>query len=169
LTKKNKIEKCIRQYILDNKMLKGVISMPSNIFATTGTNVSIMFLDAEKASEEAMLVDATGLGDKVKVDGKNQKTVLKNDEIQKIISTFKEMKEENGFSVVVPLDKIAKNKLSFSAGQYFEAEIKYIDLSPDEFNKKIDGYLSEMEKLFNEEQVSNTEIRDALRRLHYDI
>ena len=62
--------------------------MPSNIFANTGTNVSIMFLDSTKEFNEVMLVDATGLGDKIKVDGKNQKTVLQKEEIDRIISTL---------------------------------------------------------------------------------
>ena len=36
---------------LEKKMLKGVVSMPSNIFATTGTNVSVLFLDRENKEE----------------------------------------------------------------------------------------------------------------------
>lgn len=39
------IEKKIRQKLIDKPWLKGVVSMPSNIFATTGTNVSILFID----------------------------------------------------------------------------------------------------------------------------
>lgn len=52
-------------------MLAGVVSMPSNIFATTGTNVSILFIDASNDGD-VVLVDASNLGEKVK-DGKNQK------------------------------------------------------------------------------------------------
>lgn len=45
ITAQSGIEKSIRQKIIDNKWLKGVISMPSNIFANTGTNVSVLFID----------------------------------------------------------------------------------------------------------------------------
>ncbi len=45
ITAQSGIDKKIRQYLVDNKMLAGVVSMPSNIFATTGTNVSILFID----------------------------------------------------------------------------------------------------------------------------
>ena len=41
LTAQSGIEKRIRQKLVDEKMLRGVVAMPSNIFATTGTNVSI--------------------------------------------------------------------------------------------------------------------------------
>ena len=44
LTEKKGIFKKIREEIISKKMLRGVISMPSNIFATTGTNVSVIFV-----------------------------------------------------------------------------------------------------------------------------
>lgn len=46
--------------------------MPSNIFATTGTNVSVLFLDNSKKYEQAILMDASKLGTKIKVDGKTK-------------------------------------------------------------------------------------------------
>ena len=48
-------------------MLRGVISMPSNIFATTGTNVSILFIDRENANGNVILMDASKLGTKVNI------------------------------------------------------------------------------------------------------
>ncbi|MEP1213496.1 N-6 DNA methylase [Marinobacter sp.] len=66
--------------------LAGVVSMPSNIFATTGTNVSILFID-ENNKSDVVLIDASNLGQKIK-DGKTQKTVLSQEEEQHIIDTF---------------------------------------------------------------------------------
>lgn len=169
LTRKNKIEKEIKKHIIDKKMLKGVISMPSNIFANTGTNVSIIFLDAEKENEEALLVDATDLGEKVKVDGKNQKTVLSTEEIKEIISTFTERKEKESFSVLVPISKIEGNKYSFSAGQYFVPTIEYVALSEEEFKKKIESSTQKLNTLFAESYGLKEEIETLMRRLHYDL
>ncbi|NTW20080.1 MAG: N-6 DNA methylase, partial [Nostocales cyanobacterium W4_Combined_metabat2_030] len=45
ITAQSGIDKAIRTKLVDEKMLAGVVSMPSNIFATTGTNVSILFID----------------------------------------------------------------------------------------------------------------------------
>ena len=42
ITAQSGIEKNTRK-LVEDKMLRGVVSMPSNIFATTGTNVSICF------------------------------------------------------------------------------------------------------------------------------
>ena len=75
ITAQSGIDKKIRQKLVESKMLAGVVSMPSNIFANTGTNVSILFLDREN-KEDVILVDASNLGTKVK-EGKNQKTVLR--------------------------------------------------------------------------------------------
>jgi type I restriction enzyme M protein len=69
ITAQSGIDKKIRQKLVKSKMLAGVVSMPSNIFATTGTNVSILFLDKAN-TKDVVLIDASNLGTKVK-DGKN--------------------------------------------------------------------------------------------------
>ncbi|WP_371264876.1 N-6 DNA methylase [Nitrosomonas communis] len=46
ITAQADIDKGIREHLVKHKMLAGVVSMPSNIFATTGTNMSILFIDA---------------------------------------------------------------------------------------------------------------------------
>ena len=88
LTAGSGIPKKIREHIVKNRMLRGVVSMPSNIFATTGTNVSILFLDKDNQDGKVILMDASKLGTKEKVDGKNQRTVLSKDEIDRIIGGF---------------------------------------------------------------------------------
>ena len=86
LTAQSGIDKKIREKLVEKKMLAGVVSMPSNIFATTGTNVSILFIDKTN-KEDVIFIDASGLGETIK-DGKNQKTLLSPVEEQKIIDTF---------------------------------------------------------------------------------
>ncbi len=45
ITAKSGVEKKILQRIVDEHWIYGVVSMPSNVFATTGTNVSVLFFD----------------------------------------------------------------------------------------------------------------------------
>ena len=143
ITAQSGIEKSIRKHLVDKKMLAGVVSMPSNIFATTGTNVSILFIDRSN-KEGVVLIDASNLGTKIK-DGKNQKTVLSDKEEQRIISAFNGKQPEEDFSVVVNYDEIAKKNYSLSAGQYFDVKIKYVDLTPAEFDAKMDAFNSTVE------------------------
>ncbi len=61
ITAQSGIERKIRERLIDQKMLKGVVSMPSNIFATTGTNVSVLFIDREINDGKVVLMDASKL------------------------------------------------------------------------------------------------------------
>lgn len=83
ITAKSGIAFKIRKHLVDNKILKGVVSMPSNVFANTGTNVSVVFIDKNK-TEKPVFIDASKLGETIKI-GKNQKTNLRSDEIAQIV------------------------------------------------------------------------------------
>lgn len=162
------IPKKIRERLVESKMLKGVVSMPSNIFANTGTNVSILFLDKTNTKGDIVLIDASKLGTKVKTDGKNQKTVLSEEEEQKIISTFNNHEAVEDFSVVVSYEDIKKKNYSFSAGQYFEVKIEYVDITAEEFEEKMSGFKSTLKELFAEGKELEEEILGSLEGLKYE-
>jgi len=138
-TEKAVIGKTIRKKLVDNNWLKAVVQMPPNIFATTGTNVSVIFIDKSKTNNTAIFVDASKLGTKVK-DGKNQKTLLSFEDEEKIISTINNNELIEDFSIIVDTDKIKGLKYSFGAGQYFETRFEYLDISSEEFNKKMEQH-----------------------------
>ena len=168
LTAGTGIPKKIRERIIEDRMLRGVVSMPSNIFATTGTNVSVLFLDNSKKYDQAILMDASKLGTKIRVDGKNQRTVLSPEEIENIINTFNNFETKDDFSVVVDYDKIEQKKCSFSAGQYFKVKIEYVELTQEEFQKKMDGYTEKLTELFAEGNALQTEILVQLKKVKYE-
>lgn len=165
LTAKSGIEKKIREHIVSKRMLKGVISMPANIFATTGTNVSILFLDRDNTDEKIMLMDASKLGTKVKMDDNNQRTVLSNEEIERIINTFNSGESVDDFCVLVSYDDIGSKKLSFSAGQYFEVKIEYVDITAEEFDAKMKDYKSSLSEKFEKGHHLEAKIIEQLGRL----
>ncbi|MDY2783069.1 MAG: class I SAM-dependent DNA methyltransferase [Candidatus Pseudoruminococcus sp.] len=169
LTKKNKIEKTIKEHIIEKKMLKAVISMPSNIFATTGTNVSIIFLDSSQEIEKPILVDATGYGEKIKIDGKNQKTVLAEHEIEEIVDILSNRRIIEGISVFADIADIKRRNYSFSAGSFFEAKIEYEDITVEQFNEKLSGFMTELEELMYESEKSHQELLVALGSVRYDL
>ena len=154
----------IRKFIIENKMLRGVISMPTNIFANTGTNVSVIFLD-NGGADKILLMDASNLGTKQKID-KNQRTVLSDDEIEKIISTFNQQIEIDDFSVLVSPEEITQKNFSFSAGQYFKVKIDYVDISQEEFQNKMQNFQSDLQKFFSESRELEQNIFTQLQNLH---
>jgi type I restriction enzyme M protein len=167
LTAQSGIEKRIKEAMVNKKMLRGAVSMPSNIFATTGTNVSVLFLDKESNSDEVVFMDASKLGTTVK-EGKNQKTVLSREEEQKIIDTFNNKEKVEDFSVVVSFDEIKERNYSFGAGQYFEIKIEYVDITKEEFESSIEEYKFKLKECFAESEKCEKEILENLKKLKYE-
>jgi type I restriction enzyme M protein len=167
ITAQSGIEKKIRERLVDEKMLRGVVSMPSNIFATTGTNVSILFLDKANTKGDIVLMDASKLGTKVK-EGKNQKTLLSGKEEQLIVNAFNDHKPLEDFTVVVSYEQIKEKNYSFSAGQYFDVKIEYTDITPEEFAAKMNGFKSNLKSLFTESKGLEAEIQIQLEGLKYE-
>lgn len=163
-TSKTGIEYAIRKKLIDEKWLKGVISMPSNIFANTGTNVSVLFIDKTNTEGKVMLMDASKLGTKVK-EGKNQKTVLSDEETKMIEDTFISKQKKEDFSILVSSEDIVKKNYSFSAGQYFEVKIEYVPLTEKEFNQKIAGAKDELNKFFEKSKEESDEIINSLEKI----
>jgi type I restriction enzyme M protein len=167
ITAQSGIERKIREKLVEAKMLRGVISMPSNIFATTGTNVSILILDKTNTKGNIVLMDASRLGETIK-EGKNQKTVLRYDEEEMIINTFNAHQKVDDFSIVVSYEQIKEKNYSFSAGQYFEVKIEYTDITPEQFRDKLEIFQQNLNMLFDDSKVIEAEIRKQLESLNYD-
>lgn len=140
----------IRQHLIDNNWLRGVIHMPSNIFATTGTSVSIIFIDKSKDDDGVMLMDASGLGAKVSLED-GQRTVLSQEEKNKITAMFKARAEEAEFSTLVTFSKIKENGYSLQAGQY-------VQLMAVEVSQDIETRISEMKSRIREEFLINEKL-----------
>lgn len=157
------IELKIREKLVKEKWIAGVVSMPSNIFATTGTNVSILFLDKSQ-HDSVVLIDASALGQKVK-EGKNQKTLLSHDEEQRIVDTFNAREAVEDFSVVVDFNAIAAKNYSLSAGQYFDVKIAYEDITPKQFGQKLEGFQSRLDAMFAEAKKLEQSIQAKLKEL----
>jgi type I restriction enzyme M protein len=166
ITAQSGIERKIREKMVEEKMLRGVVSMPSNIFATTGTNVSILFLDNANKKGDIVLMDASKLGTTVK-EGKNQKTLLSAQEEDRIINTFNNHEAIEDFTVVVSYEQIKEKNYSFSAGQYFDVKIEYTDITPKAFATKMESFKSNLDSLFTESKKLEKEIQKQLNELKY--
>ncbi|MEZ8189716.1 class I SAM-dependent DNA methyltransferase [Vibrio sp. 1F279] len=166
MTAQSGIDKKIRQYLVDNQMLAGVVSMPSNIFATTGTNVSILFIDSSNKNK-VILVDASNLGQKVK-EGKNLKTVLAPEEEQQIIDVFNNKWTEDDLSVAVSYDDIIAKNYSLSAGQYYEVKIEYVDMTKEQYSERMSTFSNKLDKLFSQSSDIDAEIKKQLSGLIYE-
>lgn len=167
ITAKSGIAFKIRKHLIDNPFLAGVVSMPSNIFANTGTNVSVVFID-KSGVEKPVLIDASKLGETIKDNG-NQKTKLRPEEIRRIVDTFRGKEAVDDFSVTPSFEEIAEKGYSFSAGQYFDIKIDYVDITEDEFNRRMTDYKTKLTAQFEESHRLEAEIMKQLDSLKFNL
>lgn len=168
ITAKNGIEKNILKKIVDDKIVYGCISMPSNVFANTGTNVSVLFFDKSATTDKVLLMDASKLGEEYKDANGLKKVRLNATEINRIVSTFQNRTAVDDFSVAVTYDQIKEKGYSLSAGQYFDIKIEYEDITEEEFNARINGYKETLKEQFAESHRLEEEIMKQLNNLEFN-
>lgn len=156
------------KHIVDEKIVYGCISMPANVFANTGTNVSVLFFDKSKKHDKVVLIDGSKLGEEYQ-DGNNKKRRLRKEEIDTIVHTFLNKEPADELSVAVTYDEIIEKKYSLNAGQYFDIKIEHVDITQDEFNAKMDNYKLNLAKLFTESDELQKNIMEQLGKVKYDL
>ena len=167
LTAKTGVEGKVLKRLVEDHIVYGAISMPSNVFANTGTNVSVLFFDNSRKTDKVVLIDASKLGEEYK-DGNNQKRRLRDFEIDKIVDTFLNKEAFDDFSVAVTYDEIKEKKYSLAAGQYFDVKIEYVELSQDEFNARMSAYADKLQEYFTEGDKLKAEIMEQLKKVKYE-
>lgn len=167
LTAKTSVEGKVLKKLIDDHIVYGAISMPSNVFANTGTNVSVLFFDNSRSAEKVVLIDASKLGEEYK-DGNNQKRRLRDFEIDKIVETFLNKEAVEDFSVAVTYDELIAKKYSLSAGQYFDVKIEYVELTQDEFVQKMTEYQKKLQEYFDEGAKLQGKIMEQLKKVKYE-
>lgn len=168
ITAKSGIEKNILQKIVEDRIVYGCVSMPSNVFANTGTNVSVLFFDKSATAEKVILIDASKLGEEYKDANGLKKVRLGDDEIERIVTTFLNKETVDDFSVAVTYDEIKEKGYSLSAGQYFDIKIDYVDITEEEFNKRMTDYKNSLTQQFEESHRLETEIMKQLGSLKFN-
>ena len=167
ITAKSGVEKRILQRIVDEHWVYGVVSMPSNVFATTGTNVSVLFFDKSAKADKVILIDASKLGEEYK-EGNNKKSRLRDFEVEQIVRTFRNCEAVDDFSVAVTYDEIKEKGYSLSAGQYFDIKIDYADITEEEFNRRMANFQQTLTGQFEESHRLEKEIMAQLQSLKFN-
>lgn len=167
ITAKSGVEKRILQRIVDEHWVYGVVSMPSNVFATTGTNVSVLFFDKSAKADKVILIDASKLGEEYK-EGNNKKSRLRDFEVEQIVRTFRNCEAVDDFSGAVTYDEIKEKGYSLSAGQYFDIKIDYVDITEEEFNRRMANFQQTLTEQFEESHRLEKEIMAQLQSLKFN-
>tara|TARA_R110000737_G_scaffold61221_2_gene88294 strand:+ start:7345 stop:8919 length:1575 start_codon:yes stop_codon:yes gene_type:complete len=122
----------IRKYLIDDRnYLDAVIGLPANIFYGTSIPTSILVLkkdrkkDAER-SRSVLFIDASQHFEKVKTQN-----VLRTEDIDKIINTYKNRRSEDKYSYVASLEEIKENDYNLNIPRYVDTfeEEEPVDLT----------------------------------------
>ena len=167
LTAKSSVAGKILKHIVNKRIVYGVISMPSNVFANTGTNVSVVFFDNSKSTDKVIMIDASKLGEEYQ-EGNNKKVRLTPAEIDLIVDTFLNKKTVDDFSVAVSYEDIEEKNCSLSAGQYFEVKIEYVDITAEEFEAKMNEYKASLSEKFQKGHELEKNIMEQMGGLFYE-
>ena len=171
ITAKSGIENKILQKLVEDHIVWGVVSMPSNVFANTGTNVSVLFFDKTKGKTDedtVILMDASKLGEEYKDANGLKKVKLTTEEIDKIVNTFRAKEKVDDFSVCVSYKEIKEKGYSLSAGQYFDIKIDYVDITEEQFKKNMADFKERLGKQFAESAELEKEIMKQLDMLEFE-
>jgi len=118
----------IRRYLIeDRNYLDAVIGMPANIFYGTSIPTCILvFKKCRETPEDVLFIDASQYFDKVKTQN-----VLREDDIDRIIESYRSRTETEKYSKRATLKEIAGNDYNLNIPRYvdtFEAEAE-IDIN----------------------------------------
>ena len=145
----------IRRYLIEERnYLDAVIGLPANIFY--GTSIPTCILVFKKCREnpnDVLFIDASQHFEKVKTQN-----VLRNEDIEKIVTTYRNRSEEAKYSKLATLADIAGNDYNLNIPRYVDtfeaeenidinqlaAELVALDKAMAETDKTIASYCKEL-------------------------
>lgn len=110
-------EQHIRKYLIEDKnYLDAVVGLPANIFYGAGIPTCVMvFKKCRENPEDILFIDASRDFEKVKTQN-----ILREQDIDKIINTYRNRKIIEQYSIRVMLDEIAKNEYNLNIPRYVD-------------------------------------------------
>ena len=154
-------EKQIRQGILEDDLLEGVIGLPSALFYGTGIPAALLIINKNKPNERKGKVLFIN-GELEYQEGKNQNK-LRVEDIEKIVSTFDSYEDIKRYSKVVTLDEIRENDYNLNIR-------RYADTSPPPENFDVHAILnggvpvSEVEDEYIQETLQGMDVSGVFDR-----
>lgn len=160
-------EGVIRQRIVENDLVEGIIALPSQLFYSTGIPVSLWFLSRKKQQPgKVLFIDARNMGTMVTRAVRE----LMQEDITKIADTFESfrngtLEDEKGFCAVKTLDDIAAQDFILTPGRYVGIAEQEDDGEP--FDEKMERLTKELGELFEEGRYLEDKVNKNLKTIGF--
>lgn len=147
-------EKEIRESMLKDDVLEGVISLPEKLFYGTGIGACVMVFNKNKPDNlknKVFFINA----DKEYAEGKNQNT-LRPEDIEKIDFVFNKKKEERGYSRLVDITSEDESVETIAKYDYTLKIRRYVDNTPAPEPQDVKAHLVGGVPIAEIQQIQNT-------------
>ena len=158
----------IRQAIVEDDLIEGIVALPTQLFYTTGIPVCLWFLNKNKKQKgKTLFIDAREMGTMVS----RKLRELTDDDIELIADTFTKFEEgtledEKGFCKVSDLKEIKKHDFILTPGRYVGFKPEEDDGIP--FEEKMKTLTTELDGLFKESNELEGKIRQSLKEIGFE-
>lgn len=146
----------IRTAILKDDLIEAVIGLPQNIFYGTGIPAAILVINKDKSEDRKGKVLFIYASQGFVKDGNKNK--LRDEDIEKIVSTFDAFESVEKYAEVVSLEDIENNDYNLNISRYVDTteeeeevdidkvigEIRDINVRLSENEDKLNGFLREL-------------------------
>lgn len=151
-------EKEIRKWFVEQDLIEGVLYLPENLFYNTSAPGIVLFLNKKKdkaKKNKILLINAS------KEFQKGQpKNFIPDENQNKIVDAYLNLKETEKFSKVIDKDEIVKNDYNLSP-------TRYIHTAEEETYRPIGEILEDLKELEQEQKEIDIELKDIFKKLGY--
>lgn len=159
----------IRKKIIEDDLIEGIISMPTQLFYSVTIPVSLWFITKNKKQKgKTLFIDARQMG--YMVDRKHRD--LTDEDIQKLADTFEAfqngtLEDVKGFCSVTTLDDMAKQDYILTPGRYVGIEEQKQE--EESFEAQMTRLTSELSEMFNKSDELENQIKQNLKSIGFEI
>jgi len=148
----------IRKYLIDERnCLDAVIGLPANVFYGTSIPTSILVMKKQREhSDNILFIDSSQHFEKVKTQN-----TLRPEDIEKIVTTYRERKPEEKYSYVADLDEVRENDYNLNIP-------RYVDTFEEEGPVDLQAVSQELKTLDKEMKKTDSVIANYCKQLGID-
>jgi type I restriction enzyme M protein len=180
LTSNTRGEREIRRRIIEAALVDCIVTLPGQLFFTTGIPVCLWFVDRNKASHderdrrgETLFIDARSMGSKIS----RTQIELSEEEVVRIAGTYHswrgqpgagEYLEEAGFCKSATLDEITAAGFALTSGRYVGSSAAEEE-DEEALEQRMAELVAQLREDFIESERLAAEVRRGLRAVGYEV
>ena len=148
----------IRKFLIaERNWLYAVIGLPANIFYGTSIPTCVLVMKKKREHlDNILFIDASSNFEKVKTQN-----ILRQEDIDKIITTYRERKTEDKYSYIAELDEVAENDYNLNIP-------RYVDTFEEEEPVDLKAVCKELKDMDKDMAQSDIEIANYCKQLGID-